>query len=380
MPKRKKYPKLPNGYGSIKYLGKGRRNPYAVHPPTKEFDRNGVPITPNALCYTDDWMKGFAVLTAYRSGTYYDGMEKDLPSDLTSESSNLAQKILADYNRKKAVPEEKKATFSEVYEQFFVYKYERDKSRTYSKSSINSTKAAFRNCKQLHDKSFEDLRHKDLQDVVDNCTLKHSSLELIVILFHQMYAYAVSYELVDRDYSQNVKINIPDDDEHGEAFTDEELRILWNHKNDPVVEFILIMCYSGYRIKAYKTLEINLEEKYFKGGVKTASGKNRVVPIHSGIYDMVENRIRQKKCILPESVVNFREKMYKTLKSIGVKRHTPHDCRHTFSALCEKYAVNEYDRKRMLGHSFGNDITNGIYGHRSLEDLRTEIEKIKICY
>ena len=34
--------------------------------------------------------------------------------------------------------------------------------------------------------------------------------------------------------------------------------------------------------------------------------------------------------------------------------------------LCEKYKVNE------------NDITNGIYGHRSLEDLRKEIEKICI--
>ena len=33
----------------------------------------------------------------------------------------------------------------------------------------------------------------------------------------------------------------------------------------------------------------------------------------------------------------------------------------------------------MLGHSFGSDITNRIYGHRTLEDLRVEIEKIKIC-
>ena len=379
MPKRKKYPKLPNGYGSIKYLGKGRRNPYAVHPPTKEFDRNGVPITPKALCYTDDWMKGFAILTAFKSETYYPGMEKDLP-DNTSPSGDLAQKILADYNRVKAVPEEKKPTFSDVYEQFFSYKYERDKSRTHSKSSINSTKAAYRNAKELHDRVFEDLRHKDLQEVVDNCSLKHSSIELIVTLFHQIYAYAVSYEIVDRDYSQNVKINIADDDEHGEAFTDEEMRILWEHKEDPVVEFMLIMCYSGFRIAAYKKMEVNLDEKYFKGGVKTAAGKNRIVPIHSGIYDMVARRMCQDGCILVESVGVFRSQMYKTLEAVGIKRHTPHDCRHTFSSLCEKYKMNDSDRKRLLGHSFGNDITNGVYGHRSLEDLRMEIEKIKICY
>ena len=32
----------------------------------------------------------------------------------------------------------------------------------------------------------------------------------------------------------------------------------------------------------------------------------------------------------------------------------------------------------MLGHSFGNDITNGVYGHRTLEELRAESEKIKV--
>ena len=46
--------------------------------------------------------------------------------------------------------------------------------------------------------------------------------------------------------------------------------------------------------------------------------------------------------------------------------------------LCESFGVNENDRKRMMGHSFGNDITNGTYGHRSVEELRNELEKIKI--
>ena len=67
MAKRKKYPKLPNGYGSIKYLGKGRRNPYGVYPPVVEFTLEGVPVGRKALCYVDDWMKGFAVLTAYKA-------------------------------------------------------------------------------------------------------------------------------------------------------------------------------------------------------------------------------------------------------------------------------------------------------------------------
>ena len=98
----KKYPKLPNGYGSIKYLGKGRHNPYAVHPPTTEFTVDGVPITPKALCYMDDWMMGFSVLTAYKAGTYYPGIEKTFTAAHVGSDDSLIQKILADYNLTKA--------------------------------------------------------------------------------------------------------------------------------------------------------------------------------------------------------------------------------------------------------------------------------------
>ena len=32
----------------------------------------------------------------------------------------------------------------------------------------------------------------------------------------------------------------------------------------------------------------------------------------------------------------------------------------------------------MMGHSFKADITNKVYGHRDIEDLRKELEKIII--
>ena len=79
-----------------------------------------------------------------------------------------------------------------------------------------------------------------------------------------------------------------------------------------------------------------------------------------------------------KSISQFRRDMKSTLRKLGLPERTPHSCRHTFSRLCESYGVREADRKRMLGHSFGNDITNGVYGHRTLEELRTEIEKIKV--
>lgn len=379
MGKRKKYPKLPNGFGTIKTLSGNRTNSLGVYPPVTEFDLNGSPKSPAALAYVNDWFKGFGVLTAYHSGTFEPGQE--IPDYLECDNKDeLLKHIITEYNtekrkRKGIVPGK---TFKEVYADFFAWKFEQDKSKTYSISTKRSANAAYKNFSSLHTRTFKELQHDDYQQEIDHCTLKYSSLELMVSLLHQMYAYADIYSLVEKDCSAHLKINIPDDDESGIPFTETQLLTLWKHKSDPTVALILIMCYSGYRIEAYKNMEVNLTETYFRGGVKTKQSKNRVVPIHSAVLPLVKHRMSFGEMI--DSNTNaFRKLMYLKLEELGIEKHTPHDCRHTFSMLCEKYGVNENDRKRMLGHSFGADITNAKYGHRSVEELRKEIEKIKIC-
>ena len=276
MARRKKYQKLPNGYGSIRYLGSGRRNPYGVYPPVKEFDDDGRAVGRKAICYVDSWLKGFAVLTAYHAGNYTPGMERGLEGANTASVDGVLRAILSDYNkmaRADKIEPQKGKTFKEVYQGFYNWKYEQNKSRKYSESSINSTKAAYRNCSALHDRIFSDLRHNDLQKVLDSCRLKHSSLELIKTLLRQMYAYAEIQEIVDKDYSAHIRINKPDDDEHGVPFSEDDLKKLWADKDDPVAEMLLIMCYSGYRINEYRNITVNTKEWYFQGGSKTAAGK-----------------------------------------------------------------------------------------------------------
>ena len=67
--------------------------------------------------------------------------------------------------------------------------------------------------------------------------------------------------------------------------------------------------------------------------------------------------------------------MYDTLDKLGIEKHTPHDCRHTFNMLCDDFKVTEREKKIMLGHKFC-DVTNKVYMHRSIESLRIELEKI----
>lgn len=372
MTKRKKYPKLPNGYGSIKFLKQKKRNQYAVHPPTTEFTEDGVPITPKALCYVPDWYTGFAVLTAYKAGTYVKGMEKEL--SFRQNPEDTVNRIIADYTRYRHVSlnDIRPLTFAEVYELYFNDKYVNTK-RQYTKSALQSARSAFKNCQSLHDRPFNELTLDDLQTVIDSCPLRHASLELIKNLFRGMYKYAVPHGIVDTDLSAYVKINVPDDDIHGVPLSESELHSLWELRSDITAQRILIMCFSGFRISAYK--DISILDGCFMGGVKTTAGKGRTVPIHHAIMPLV-----QTADITAIRAKSFRKKMHLLLAKAGLPDHTPHDCRHTFSMLCDKYEVNPIAKKKMLGHSLTNDITNGIYGHWSPDMLHEEIEKIRAIW
>lgn len=389
MPKRKKHPRLPNGFGSIRYLGKGRKNPYGVYPPSDHVNEEGNYLYPKAICYTDDWYVGFAVLNAWRAGTYKPGDEflfRAQRQTCRADLDDFCARILADHSAQMHVElarKDSEPTFAQVYEEFYHWKYE-EAEKKLSKQSRNSTRAAFKNSACLHDRIFRDLKLRDFQNCVNACLkrekpLKEASIELVISLLHQMANYALAHDICDRDYTREIYMPDATGDESGEPFTPEELRILWSDKDDPISEMALILCYSGWRIDEACHLKVDLDNRSFVGGNKTKSGKYRTVPIHSLILPFVRRRMAEYGSLLPMVATTYRHKFYANMARLGISgspKHTPHDCRHTFSSLCEHYEVSDADRKRMLGHSFGNDITNAVYGHRTLEELRAEIEKI----
>lgn len=248
---------------------------HLLHP----FPKTAPPLPRRrSLCYTDSWMKGFTVFTAYKAGTYCPGMEKTLTVQEidTNDSQGIVKTLLAGYNRvilADARQAGSQKTFREVYKEFYDYKYVQDQSRTYAKGTIKNTHSAYKNWGPLHGRVFSELRHDDLQKALDACPLKHSSHENMLNLIHLMYDYVQFYEYVDEDYSARLKINIPDDDEHGVPFSDGELQVMWEHADTPCIEMILIMCYSGFRVSACKTMTVNLQDAYFQGGVKTTKAK-----------------------------------------------------------------------------------------------------------
>ena len=346
---RMRFKRLPSGFGTIKHLSGKRRNPYAAYPTVKEkgYMLSGSPISRSAIGYYS---------------TYQD-----------------AYNALLEYNKKPYDVENKDITFGEVHQMFFNEKFN-DPNRDYSVSSVKSAKSGFGNLKAIHDTPIRQLKTYQLQTVMDNCTLKRASLELMLMCLKGVYAFALKNDIVDKDYSQFVEIKRVEDDEKGEPFTEEQIQALWQHKDNEVAQIALIMIYSGLRIKELETIKIDLDNNVMIGGSKTRSGKNRTIPIHPAIKEMVATF--DPKSFSAEYY--RRIKFYDLLQDLNIPnsakgtKHTPHDCRHTFVWLADKYQLDPLSKKLIVGHSLGSDIDDSRYGHRTPEELYREICKIKV--
>lgn len=349
--------KLPNGYGSIKYLGTGRRRPYAVYPPVTEWTPT-APITPPALGYCETWEAAYELLAEYN-------LQK--AGRIRTARGTFIDRL---------------PTFAEVYKQC----QDEDRviaSKQVSKSTEESRVFAFQHLSDIHNMPINQITYDDMQKILNDTPLQHSSLNAMLSVLHRTFKYALRHEIIDRDASAlliNPKKNIHAEKE---PFTDAEISALWEHRHENTPRMLLILIFTGFRFSAFYDMSVNLEEAYFQGGVKTAAGKNRIVPILPELLPLVREvcpRSGEHIDFYNCTAAAFRNRVKDCCDSLKLQKHTPHDCRHTFSALCERFGVRENDRKRLLGHSFQNDITNAVYGHRTLEDLRQEIEKISVSF
>ena len=131
--------------------------------------------------------------------------------------------------------------------------------------------------------------------VVDGVEKKASSSTKTKIksLFNLMLDYANENDLVEKNYARTFKLSddiIKDVEEEKKDhidFTDEEMQKLWNNLYDvDYVDVLLIQCYSGWRpqeLGLLKMENVDLENWFITGGMKTDAGKDRVVPVHPKI-------------------------------------------------------------------------------------------------
>lgn len=234
---------------------------------------------------------------------------------------------------------------------------------------------------------FSEIRKRHIQGVIDDCPLGWQSKSHMKSLCGQMFKYAIDLEIVTTNFATLVEMPPHEQSEIHKTFSEEELKILWEHADDYVVKLVLILCYTGLRPKELleiKTANVNLAERYMRGGSKTASGKNRVIPIAEKIYPFIAelydpdniflvNDENTKQAMKYGYFYNILWKRNEVLNSIT--KHLPHDGRHTCATLLDNAEVPLKIRQLILGHSSA-DITSRVYTHKTFQQLLDAINRI----
>ena len=237
--------------------------------------------------------------------------------------------------------------------------------------------------------SIEDLRYADYQRVIDDMRrhgLSYSSVKKVRSLISLLLKYADKIELATTNYAPMLSIgrNRPVRPHH--TFSRQKINRLWKSVDSPGVDTVLILLYTGMRCGEMLHLEkadVHLRQRYIRiTRSKTAAGI-RLSPIHHRIAPLIEARMAcpGDALICDETGRPYNYGRYCTIwrsvmHLIRADGHTTPDCRHTVATLLDNAGANEAAKHRILGHA-GGDITERVYTHKGLRQLRKCIELLK---
>ena len=335
--------KNPNGYGTIKLLSGSRRKPFVFM------------ITVN-------------------------GKQKALGYFATKLEAMTYQ---VDYNKSHGLSRLSKITFAELY---LRWKPKHIEYCHVSESTISGYESAYKHCFLLYDLPVCEIRYHHLQEVIDGMhDLSYASKKKVRNLLSLLFAYARKMEYTNRDFTGLVRIGKNKAINPHHAISKRKVNQLWSMLDIPGVDIILILIYTGMRngeLRSLQKSDINKRQRFIRIRKSKTEAGIRTIPIHSRIWPLVENRLSIPGEYListpegsPYNYSRFSRLFKKIMKSIRGEKHKPHDTRHTCATWLDNADVNDNARKMILGHS-RNDVTNGVYTHKTLRQLRKAIEKI----
>lgn len=338
--------KNPNGYGTVyKLSGKNRKRPYIVRRTvgwktiTKKDGTKKEVQQYEVIGYYEDYKTANAALTAYWKG---------------------------------GVKQAAALTFTDLYDEWSAVHFERISHSTKSQYVM-----AFKHFKSIHNVPFGNLRTSHYQQIIDKSTLRKGSLEKLKMLASAMYEYAMQNDICSKNYAAYIVLPKADKKEK-EIFTDADIKKLWNNKDMPLVDTVLILIYTGMRIGEMLKLtrfDVNLEKQTITGGLKTEAGKNRVIPIHQKILPFIQARYAAGERLFPMTYSNYTEGFKASMDALDIKNKTPHCTRHTFATLMARNGADAKALQKIIGHA-NYSTTADIYTHLGIADLKKAIEKL----
>lgn len=351
-----KHPKLPSGFGQISKLkNKNLQKPYRVM----------VSVKPAASCKSH--CVPLKPVSYFK--TYYDAFA-----------------ALVEYNKNPEGYVNSYLTFEELFKSWY------ERQTDISMSMRHRILSAWNYSAGLYTSPVVGLKIKTLRSYIESCKAPLSIKPVMKQLYNQLFDFAIEDDIIDKNparsfvLNKNIKRQINENKRTHIPFSDIEMNILWQYRlKNQTVDMILVQCYSGWRpteICELKTENIDFKTGIMIGGIKTRAGKNRIVPIHGKILEIIEHYYDPNKTYLFNnkgkhiSYDLYREHFMIIMQGFKFNiNHKPHDGRVHFVTSAKKYDMNEYAIKYIVGHNI-SDLTERIYTRRSIEWLKTEIQKI----
>lgn len=214
----------------------------------------------------------------------------------------------------------------------------------------------------------------------------YSSCKKVRSLISLLEKYASKIELTNKSYAPLLSIGKNKAIRPHKPFSRQKINRLWQHVGEPRVDTVLILLYTGMRVGEMLTLQksdVNIRQHYIRiTNSKTAAGI-RVIPIHSRIMPLVVCRMDSPGTALitdasgrPYDYSRYCIAWRAVMQLINATGHTTHDCRHTVATLLDNAGANETAKRRILGHA-GGDVTERVYTHKNIRQLRKCIELLK---
>lgn len=328
--------RLPNGYGSVYKLNGNRRKPWTARI-TVGFNKAGQP--------------------KYHFLGYFATRQEAL-------------KCLADYNASPYGIENADMTLGEVYQL-----WRKNKSYQFSEKTLQTYDSRYRMLGQYMSLPMKSIRRGLIQKIIDGEDTAPKRM-LTRNFFVNMDRYAVELDIIPHRQTDSLDRIPYTVKTEKQVFTPSEIEMLWNH-GTVWSDFTLILLYSGIRIS--ELFQIRCEDcylGYFKCGVKTQSGKNRIIPIHHAIRDIVARYMETSdEYLAPFSQWQFRRAFKDLMEELGMK-HTIHETRHTFRTAFDNTDANRVCINLIMGHS-SKDIGERVYTHKTMMELQEAIDLIE---
>ena len=295
-----------------------------------------------------------------------------------AESEEKALVLLAQYNNNPWNIDREKVTLAVLYQRWAKMKLPK-----LGVSLQHSLRSAFKHCSKYYGMKYRNIRAYQMQDCIDNCGCGYSTQGAIKNLWGHLDRFAFELDIIEKMYSTLTSAP-PIPETNRTPFTTEQIEQLWKIKDDEWVNTVLIYLYTGFRLTELlnmKTDQVNTKDWYFQGGIKSASGKGRIVPVHEKIKPLVKALIDQGntylfvyqgKKISPTKYYDFWNKV---MQKIDADK-TPHEARHTFETNLDNAGGNRKCIDMLMGHK-SKDVGNRVYNHKTIDQLRETINLLK---